>query len=57
VAIIPLALLAAAPWRGLALGWRTGSVLIGLYHAQVAAGRLMSEFGVRGEQYRKPEKN
>lgn len=52
-----LALLAAAPWRGLALGWRTGSVLIGLYHAQVAAGRLMSEFGVRGEQYRKPEKN
>ncbi|TQI74719.1 GT2 family glycosyltransferase [Bosea sp. AK1] len=52
-----LALLAAAVPRGLALGIRTGSGLIGLYHAQVAIGRLMSEFGVANEQYRKPEKN
>lgn len=52
-----LALLAAAPPRGLALGLRTGSFLIGLYHAQVAAGRLLSEFGVGNEQYRKPEAN
>lgn len=52
-----LALLAAAVPRGIALGLRTGSGLIGLYHAQVAWGRLMSEFGVANEQYRKPEKN
>jgi GT2 family glycosyltransferase len=52
-----LALLAAAPWRGLALGLRTRSALIGLYHAKVALGRLMSEFGIGNEQYRKPEKN
>ena len=52
-----LALLAAAPWRGLVLGLRTRSGLIGLYHAQVALGRLLSEFGVKNEQYRKPEAN
>lgn len=52
-----LALLAASPFRGLALGLRTGSVTIGLYHAQVALGRLMSELGVSNEQYRKPDKN
>lgn len=52
-----LALLAASVPRGLVLGLRTGSGLIGLYHAQVAIGRLMSEFGVANEQYRKPEKN
>jgi hypothetical protein len=52
-----LALLAAAGPRGIVLGLRTGSGLIGLYHAQVAVGRLMSEFGVANEQYRKPEKN
>lgn len=52
-----LALLAASVPRGLALGIRTGSGVIGLYHAQVAMGRLMSEFGVANEQYRKPEKN
>ena len=52
-----LALLAASVPRGLALGIRTRSALIGLYHAQVAVGRLMSEFGVANEQYRKPEKN
>jgi glycosyltransferase involved in cell wall biosynthesis len=52
-----LALLAASPLRGLALGIRTRSGLIGLYHAKVAIGRLISEFGVQSEQYRKPEKN
>lgn len=52
-----LALLAAAPIRGLILGWRTRSATIGLYHAKVALGRLISEFGVQNEQYRKPEKN
>lgn len=52
-----LALLAAAPFRGLALGWRSGSAMIGLYHLQVALGRLGSEFGVQNEQYRAPEKN
>lgn len=51
------ALLAASVPRGIALGIRTRSGLIGLYHAQVAWGRLMSEFGVANEQYRKPEKN
>lgn len=52
-----LALLAAAPLRGLALGWRTGSPVIGLYHLQVALGRLGTEFGIADEQYRAPEKN
>lgn len=52
-----LGLLAASVPRGLVLGIRTGSVLIGLYHAQVALGRLSSEFGVEAEQYRKPEAN
>jgi glycosyltransferase involved in cell wall biosynthesis len=52
-----LALLAASVPRGLVLGFRTRSGLIGLYHGQVAIGRLMSEFGVANEQYRKPEKN
>lgn len=52
-----LALLAAAVPRGLALGLRTRSGLIGLYHLQVAIGRLMSEFTGTNEQYRRPEKN
>ncbi|TCR68808.1 glycosyltransferase family A protein [Bosea sp. BK604] len=52
-----LALLAASAPRGLALGIRTRSATIGLYHAKVALGRLISEFGVQNEQYRKPEKN
>jgi GT2 family glycosyltransferase len=52
-----LALLAASGPRGIALALQTGSVLIGLYHAQVAIGRLLSEIGVRNEQYRKPEVN
>lgn len=52
-----LALLAASVPRGVALGLKTRSGTIGLYHAQVALGRLMSEFGIANEQYRKPEKN
>ncbi len=52
-----LALLGASLPRGIALGLKTGSAVIGLYHAQVAAGRLLSEFGVANEQYRKPEAN
>lgn len=52
-----LALLAAAPLRGLMLGLETGSLTIGLYHLQVALGRLGTEFGVQDEQYRAPEKN
>jgi hypothetical protein len=39
------------------LGLRTGSALIGLYHLQVALGRLLSEFGIGNEQYRRPDKN
>ena len=52
-----LALLVAAPWRGLRLGLQTGSAVIGLYHMQVALGRLMEEFGLVNEQYRNPESN
>jgi len=52
-----LALLAAAPLRGLKLGLETRSLTIGLYHAEVAFGRLGTEFGVQDEQYRAPERN
>jgi hypothetical protein len=52
-----LALLAASPLRGLRLGFQTGSAVIGLYHIQVAVGRLMAEFGLVNEQYRNPENN
>ncbi|HEY5794543.1 MAG TPA: glycosyltransferase [Bosea sp. (in: a-proteobacteria)] len=52
-----VALLAASVPRGIALGLRTRSGLIGLYHAQVATGRLLSEIGIGNEQYRKPEAN
>jgi GT2 family glycosyltransferase len=52
-----LALLAAAPLRGVKLGLETRSWTIGLYHAEVALGRLASEFGRQDEQYREPEKN
>jgi glycosyltransferase involved in cell wall biosynthesis len=51
------ALLAAAPFRGLRDAAATGSGLIGLYHLQVALGRLGAEFGLNIEQYRNPEKN
>jgi hypothetical protein len=52
-----LALLGASPVRGLADLVRTGSPLVGLYHAQVALGRIGAEFGLNIEQYRTPEKN
>jgi GT2 family glycosyltransferase len=52
-----LALLAASPLRGALDAARTGSALIGLYHAQVAVGRIGAEFGLNIEQYRQPEKN
>lgn len=52
-----LLLLAACAPRGLSLGLKTRSLLIGLYHAQVAIGRLLWEIGVRHEPYRTPEKN
>jgi GT2 family glycosyltransferase len=52
-----LALLAASLPRGALLALRTNSALIGLYHAQVAWGRLISEFGAANEQYRRPDKN
>jgi glycosyltransferase involved in cell wall biosynthesis len=52
-----LALLAAAPFRSLALALRTGSLYAGSYHLMIAAGRIMAEFGYAQEQYRKPEKN
>ncbi len=51
------ALLGASPLRSVLLGLRTGSLRIGLYHMQVAAGRMMAEFGLTIEQYRSPEKN
>ena len=52
-----LALLAASPWRSLRLGLGTRSATIGLYHCQVAIGRLMAEFGQVNEQYRQAERN
>lgn len=52
-----LALLGAAPLRGLVRMARTGSLSRGLYPVYVAAGRVMAEFGYANEQYRQPEKN
>lgn len=52
-----LALLAAAPFRSLILALKERSVTVGLYHCQVAAGRIMAEFGLAIEQYRAPETN
>jgi glycosyltransferase involved in cell wall biosynthesis len=51
------ALMAASPFRGLKLALETGSPRAGLYHAQVAMGRIGAEFGMLIEQYRNPEKN
>ncbi|MCD1643799.1 glycosyltransferase family 2 protein [Aurantimonas coralicida] len=51
------ALLAASPLRSAGLALRTRSPVIGLYHMQVALGRLMAEFGWVNEQYRRPEQN
>ncbi|WP_152045280.1 glycosyltransferase family 2 protein [Aureimonas psammosilenae] len=52
-----MALLTAAPLRSALLGWRTRSAVIGLYPLNVALGRLMAEFGMVNEQYRRPEEN
>jgi glycosyltransferase involved in cell wall biosynthesis len=52
-----IALLAVAPARSAILALKTRSVEAGSYHVLVAAGRLLSEFGWRHEQYRQPEKN
>ncbi len=52
-----LALLLAAPPRSALLAVRSRSLAIGLYHLQVAIGRLQSEWGRVGEQYRQPESN
>ncbi len=52
-----LALLAASPFRSFALFVKTGSPIIGIYHINVALGRLAVEFGFANEQYREPEKN
>ena len=52
-----LALLAASPFRGIRLAWRTSSPVGGLYHLQVAVGRFLAEFGRVNEQYRRPEQN
>lgn len=52
-----LILLAASPFRSFALFIKTGSPIIGIYHINVALGRLAMEFGFANEQYREPEKN
>ncbi|HEX2018977.1 MAG TPA: glycosyltransferase [Aurantimonas sp.] len=51
------ALLAASPFRSAALAARTGSAIAGLYPMQVAIGRLLAEFGIVNEQYRRPDQN
>lgn len=50
-------LLLASPVRSACLGWRTRSMVAGLYHMNVAVGRLLAEFGRVNEQYRRPEQN
>ncbi|SIQ55014.1 Glycosyltransferase, GT2 family [Rhizobium sp. RU20A] len=52
-----LALLALSPLRGFRLWRRSGLAMAGLFHAEVAIGRLMAEAGLINEQYRNPEKN
>lgn len=50
-----LLLLSASPVRSIILAIEKRSIIIGLYHMQVAMGRLLSEIGVVNEQYRNPE--
>lgn len=50
-------LLGLSPVRAVKLAIEKRSIFIGLYHIQVALGRLMAEFGVVNEQYRNPEAN
>lgn len=52
-----LALCAAAPLRAIALMVKTRSLIAGLYHIQIALGRLLQEAGIINEQYRNPEAN
>lgn len=52
-----LALLAAAPLRGMARGLATGSLAEAAYPVHVAIGRTLAHFGYVNEQYRQPEKN
>ena len=57
IVIKSLGLLAVSPFRSFALFIKTGSPIIGIYHINVAIGRLLMEFGFANEQYREPEKN
>ena len=57
ILIKSLGLLAISPFRSFALFVKTGSPIIGIYHINVAIGRLLMEFGYANEQYREPEKN
>lgn len=50
-----LLLLVASPIRSVKLAIEKRSIIIGLYHMQVAFGRLLAEIGVVNEQYRNPE--
>ena len=50
-------LLAASPFRSLKAAIKHKSLIIGLYHMQIAFGRLLAEFGIVNEQYRNPEAN
>lgn len=50
-----LLLLAASPIRSAKLAIEQRSIIIGLYHMQIAVGRLLAEVGVINEQYRNPE--
>ncbi len=50
-------LVALSPFRAVKLATHTRSWIIGQYHINVAIGRIMAEFGLATEQYRKPEAN
>lgn len=50
-----LFLLGASPIRSIKLAKEKKSIIIGLYHMQIAIGRLLAEIGVVNEQYRNPE--
>jgi glycosyltransferase involved in cell wall biosynthesis len=52
-----LLLLGASPFRSLKSAIEHRSVIIGLYHMQIAVGRILAEFGIINEQYRNPEAN
>lgn len=52
-----LLLLGASPFRSLRSAIEHKSLIIGLYHMQIAVGRILAEFGIINEQYRNPEAN